>query len=93
MTYTILYDPAVYKELAEVPATYRNRILDLINLLENDPRPAKSKQLRDPQEHLYRVGLGRWRVVYSIDDDFQEVLIVRVGEKTGPEFYEDLPEL
>lgn len=92
MAYSILYDPAVYNELADLPANYRNRILDLINQLENDPRPAKSKQLREPQEHLYRVGLGKWRVVYSIDDDFQEVLIVRVGEKTGPEFYEDLTE-
>lgn len=92
MPYSILYDPAVYNELAEVPATYRNRILNLINRLETDPRPLKSKPLRDPLEHLYRVGLGRWRVVYSIDDEFQEILIVRVGEKTGPEFYEDLPE-
>jgi mRNA-degrading endonuclease RelE of RelBE toxin-antitoxin system len=92
LPYTILYNPDVFDQMDSIPATYKRRIVALINTLEHDPRPAQSKQLHEPLEHLRRVRLEKWRIVYAVDDDAEEVLIVRVGNKvsTGTEFYDDL---
>jgi mRNA-degrading endonuclease RelE of RelBE toxin-antitoxin system len=90
MTYTVLFDDPVFDELDQLPANYKRRIFDLIKSLATDPFPAKSKQLEDPLDHLYRIRLDKWRVVYEVDEAEKTVVVVRVMEKTGPESYEGL---
>jgi mRNA interferase RelE/StbE len=48
-----------------------------IDLLAKMPRPAGCKKLRGTE--LWRLRLGRYRVVYSIDDTARLVVVVKVA--------------
>jgi mRNA interferase RelE/StbE len=49
--------------------------------LENDPRPAGCKKLVGEKEELWRVRVGDYRIIYSIDDSIFIVDIGRVGRR------------
>jgi len=51
-----------------------------IRSLARDPRPFGSEKLSG-KEDLYRLRVGRYRVVYSVADAELVVLIVRVGHR------------
>jgi mRNA interferase RelE/StbE len=55
------------------------RVLDEIDQLGNDPRPPGCRKLAG--EDLFRIRVGDYRVVYSIDDDARHVIIVRTGHR------------
>lgn len=90
MSYQVNFNPDALDDLRRMPAQLRSRAAKLIDALETDPRPSRSKQLRDPLAHLYRLPLEAWRIIYRIDDAELEVTIVRIKHKTGPETYTDL---
>jgi addiction module RelE/StbE family toxin len=89
VSYQVEYSEEAYRDLRDVPSHLRNRIKALIAALENEPRPARSKELRDLPGR-YRIPLEGWRIIYRIDDEEQVILITRVKRKTGPETYEDI---
>jgi mRNA interferase RelE/StbE len=51
-----------------------------IRSLARDPRPFGSEKLSE-REDLYRLRVGRYRVLYSVGDAELVVLIVRVGHR------------
>jgi mRNA interferase RelE/StbE len=50
-----------------------------ISALEDDPRPPRVKKLAD--SGLWRIRVGRYRIVYAIDDTRRVVTIVRVARR------------
>ena len=56
------------------------RLFNRIEALALEPRPGGSKKLQGAQ-HLWRVRVGDYRVVYSIDDRQRVVDIVRVRHR------------
>lgn len=92
MAYSIEFEARAIAELTNVPTRYYGRVVALIDALEQNPYPPKSKQMNDPLTHLRRIRLEKWRVVYAVNEEEKIVTIVKVGEKagTGTEFYEDL---
>ncbi len=90
VSYQISIAPEALDDLRNMPARFRNRTRQLIGDLETDPYPSRSKRLRYPLSHLRRVPLERWRIIYQVDEDEKEVLIIRILRKTGPETYEEL---
>lgn len=88
--YNIRWYPKAKQDLKEIPARYRLRAVHLIDGLADEPYPTRSKQLRDPLGHLYRVPLDKWRILYDVDEANKEVWVFRILEKTGPETYEGL---
>lgn len=91
MRYRIRFDEEAQRASRHLPGHVRQRIARLIESLAGDPRPSEARELREHPGY-YRVRLDDWRVVYRVDDDVLMVLVVRVGRKHGPEFYEELPE-
>ena len=89
MSYQVEYSKEARLDLRGMPARFRNRVRTLIDALSNNPRPTKSKELRD-LPGLYRLRLEQWRIIYSVDDAEAQVLIIRIKRKTGPETYKDL---
>lgn len=79
------------KQIRLVHARYRRRIegLRLINELARNPFPSNSKKLGEPCENVYRLRINGYRVVYEIDDE-GDIIVIKLGEKIGPEFYEDV---
>jgi mRNA interferase RelE/StbE len=55
------------------------RILNRIKMLEEDPRPPGCEKTTGQER--YRLRQGRYRIVYSIQDDKLTVWIVKVGHR------------
>ena len=57
-------------------------IIKVLLSLEHDPRPAKVKKLNSPRRiQLWRIRVGRSRIVYTIDDKLNLVTILRVAKR------------
>jgi mRNA interferase RelE/StbE len=56
-----------------------DRIAESILSLENDPRPQGSRKLRGLE--AYRLRVGAYRILYTIDDGIQTVEIIAVGHR------------
>ncbi len=80
-SYRVLIKPSAAKEIEAVNRkTDRQRIVASIRALADEPRPMGSEKL-SAQIDRYRIRIGRYRVVYSIDDDDLVVLVVRVADR------------
>ena len=63
-----------------MPARDLRRIRDKIALLPQNPRPPGIKKLKGTDD-LYRLRVGDWRVVFTIDDAERIVRITNVERK------------
>ena len=70
---------SVAKELLRLPKADNRRIIGRIQALASDPRPTGCERLAGRES--YRIRQGRYRVIYTIDDDRVIVEIVRVGHR------------
>jgi len=76
--YTVVFARSARKELQELDRTVANRILKRIEALTREPRPSGCKKL-EGTDNLWRIRIGDWRVVYSVDDTrlLVEVSVIR----------------
>jgi mRNA interferase RelE/StbE len=58
----------------------RQRVVKRIAALAADPRPLGCERLAGRSD-LYRVRVGKYRVLYAIDDAVRVVLVVKVGHR------------
>ena len=65
--YTISFARSARKELQALDRTVATRVLRRIEALAATPRPAGCKKL-EGSENQWRIRVGDWRVVYSVDD-------------------------
>ena len=79
--YEVVISKIASKELRKLPAQEVKKIFPKIKALSNDPRPVGSKKLKSESENLWRIRVGDYRVVYSIDDIVRIVDIRRVGHR------------
>jgi len=78
-SYKVLIKPSAVKDLEALPKKDRQRIVLRIQSLGAEPRPHSCEKLSGADK--YRVRQGDYRVVYSIDDQAQTLLIVKVGHR------------
>jgi len=78
-SYRLLIKPSAVKEIEFLPKKVRQRVVNRIQALATGPRPAGCEKLSG--EDKYRVRQGAYRVVYSIDDEANTVLVVKVGHR------------
>ena len=91
MSYQLDIFTTAKAEIRSLPGYVRAQAQQAIAALAHDPRPPAAKELRD-KPGVYRLWLaGRWRIVYTIDDDLQVVRVVRVRRKEQID-YESLPD-
>lgn len=79
MTYRIEIRPAALRSLRRVHPRDRARIEGAIELLAHDPRPPASRPLRG--RPAYRVRVGGYRILYTIDDGVLLVVVVTLGHR------------
>lgn len=79
--WAIRYEPRVRREIRSLRRDAAVRLLAEIDHLGEEPRPAGSRKLSGLRRDLYRISVGRYRVVYEIRDDQLIVLIVRVAKR------------
>ena len=77
--YKIFFRKSVWKDFESIPKKELNGILKKINSLSENPRPSGSQKLS--AQERYRVRQGRYRILYSIQDEELTVWIVKVGHR------------
>lgn len=75
MIYTVILPKPVQKQLDNLPDDIRNRIIEKIVLLGEDPRPQGAIKLKGYDDE-YRIRVGDYRVRYEIDDEEFVVLLL-----------------
>ena len=78
-SYEIVFRKSVAKDLRGFPKQDIKRILERIQSLADDPRPAGCEKLSGLER--YRLRQGSYRTVYEIADARLIVLIVKVGHR------------
>ncbi len=71
--------PSAVKEIEAIPRKDRARIAKRIATLSDNPRPPGCEKLS--AQERYRVRQGPYRIVYSISDAGQTVVVVKVGHQ------------
>lgn len=77
--YKLFFKKSVQKDFDAISKKDLKRILDRIAALTENPRPKGCEKLTGQER--YRLRQGRYRIVYSIQDDELTVWVVRVGHR------------
>ena len=79
VAYKLFFRKSVQKDFDSIPKKDLKRILRRIESLSEDPRPKGCEKLTGQER--YRLRQGRYRIVYSIQDDELTVWVVKVGHR------------
>jgi mRNA interferase RelE/StbE len=77
--YRIFFKKPVQTDLSAIPKKDLKKVLTRIQNLADDPRPPGCEKLTDQER--YRLRQGRYRILYSIQDDELSIWIVKVGHR------------
>jgi mRNA interferase RelE/StbE len=77
--YKIELRPAAVRALRKLDPQVARRVHAAIALLAEDPRPPASRPLRG--RPAWRVRVGDYRVIYTIEDDVLVVVVVTLGHR------------
>lgn len=77
--YRVEVRPAALRALRKIDPKMRPRIEGAIALLAEDPRPPASRPLTGRAG--YRVRVGDYRIIYTIEDDVVLIVVVTLGHR------------
>jgi mRNA interferase RelE/StbE len=77
--YKVFFKKSVWKDFESIPKSNLKKILKDIESLGKDPRPPGCQKLSGQER--YRLRQGRYRIIYSIQDDELTVWVVKVGHR------------
>jgi mRNA interferase RelE/StbE len=76
----LLIKPSAVKDIEAIPLKQdRQRVVERISKLAEDPRPSGSEKISGQDK--YRVRQGRYRILYAIADQDLIVQVVKVGHR------------
>ena len=78
----VLLSKQPQKIIRRLPKPLRERMVEAIDTLVENQHPPNSKQLIG-YDHLYRLRVGDWRIVYTVKDEKLIVLIIRIAPRGG----------
>lgn len=79
--YKLFFKKSVQKDFDSIPKKDLKRILSRIESLSEDPRPKGCEKLTGQER--YRLRQGRYRIVYSVQNDELTIWVVKVGHRKG----------
>jgi mRNA interferase RelE/StbE len=77
--YEIFFKESVWKDLKKIPKRELKRILSRVEKLSDDPRPMGCEKLTG--EELFRIRQGKYRIIYSIQDNELTIWVIKVGHR------------
>ena len=77
--YELLITKRAQKELDKIPNPLAKNIIKRILALSENPHPANSKKLGGKDN--FRLRIGSFRVLYTIDKKKKEITILRVADR------------
>jgi mRNA interferase RelE/StbE len=79
-SYKIILKPSVQKDFRSLSKTMVERVLNHIESLSENPFPPQSIKLEN-SERLYRIRVGDYRIVYSVDKEIKRITIQYVRHR------------
>ena len=79
MTYQVILKQTAEKELDALQGNVFERVIRRLLALEENPRPSGIKKLHGQES--YRLRVGDYRILYTIDDKNKKVHILAVGHR------------
>jgi len=79
--YSISIKPSALKELSRLPKAIVKKTEKAIDALAKEPRPVGVKKLKGIEEDLYRIRVGDYRIIYSIEDEIKIIDILKIGHR------------
>jgi mRNA interferase RelE/StbE len=79
--YSITFARSARKELESLDAGIVRRVFLKIELLSREPRPTGCRKLVG-EENLWRMRVGDYRILYSIDDGNKSVDVIAVRHRS-----------
>ncbi len=80
MRYKIKIDRKALKELEKISKKQADQIDKKILALETEPRLPGCKKL-SMSEDKYRLRVGKYRILYTIDDDVLVIEVIRIAHR------------
>jgi len=82
MKYYIEIAEKIEKKFTKIPEKDKERIIEVIDSLSENPRPEGCKKLRgNLRPSLYRIRAGDYRIIYTIQEEVLLILIVEIGHR------------
>ena len=78
--YNLKWKRSASKELRKLPKPWLIKIISVTEALRETPFPKGYKKIMGT-EHTYRIRVGDYRVVYSIESDELVIDVIRVGHR------------
>jgi len=78
--YSVELKSSASKELERLPPNLIQRVFPKLEALGADPRPRGCKKLKGGQD-VWRIRVGDYRVVYSINDEKRLVSVTRIRHR------------
>ena len=79
MTYSLRIKSSVRSEIQALPRADRVRVVEAIDSLCDQPH--QGSVLKGALKGLRRLRVGRYRVIYEVQDSVLVVLVLRVGHR------------
>ena len=79
--YKIVISKQALKDLIHLPLKVNLQISKSIEALASNPRPSGCKKLKGEKEYVWRIRVGNYRVLYSINDRIEIVDVRKIGHR------------
>jgi mRNA interferase RelE/StbE len=79
-SYKLEISATAERQLRKLPARDARRVVEAIEALATDPRPSGCRKLGG-YEDVFRVRVGTYRVLYSVDDKRIIVIVLKIGHR------------
>ena len=79
--YSIDITKNAFKEIAALPIKTKAQVSKAIDGLQENPRPVGCKKLKGETDYLWRVRVGNYRIIYTIEDIIKVIEIRKVGHR------------
>jgi mRNA interferase RelE/StbE len=79
MKYTVEITSSAQRQFKKFPGAIQDQLISKILALEDNPRPSGVKKLQVFE--YYRIRIGDYRVVYSINDKVHLVKVLDLGHR------------
>lgn len=78
--YEVVLTPAAERQVAKLRVADREMVAAALVALADNPRPTGCKKLHGIAD-LWRLRVGRFRVIYTIAEERLVVVVVKVGDR------------
>ena len=78
--YRVIFSKRAAKFISGLPQGYKSKIREIMEILQENPYGYPYKKIRG-ETGLYRIRVGKYRILYEIDKEQNQILIIKVDKR------------